>query len=115
MTAPTEIAYLRHIRDALGAVLEYTAGGRDTFFATRLIQDGVVRNLEVVGEAVKGLSAPMRARAPDVPWRRIAGLRDALIHHYFGIDLDVVWRVVEDEVPSLLAVVNRLITESETT
>lgn len=83
------------------------------FLESRLIQDGVVRNLEIVGEAVKGLSAAMRSRAPTVPWRRIAGMRDALIHHYFGVDLEVVWRVVEVEAPALLTVIERLISESD--
>jgi uncharacterized protein with HEPN domain len=111
MTPPTQLAYLCHIRDALNAVREYTAGGRDAFFASQLIQDAVLRNLEVIGEAVQGLDDGSRSRAPDVPWRRIAGMRDVLIHEYFGVDLDVIWRVVEDEVPELLVVTGRLIDE----
>jgi uncharacterized protein with HEPN domain len=109
MNAPTQLAYLQHLRDALRAVLEYTANGQAAFFESRMMQDAVVRNLEVVGEAVKGLDAETRARATDVPWRRIAGMRDVLIHHYFGVDLEVVWRVVEVEVPSLLVLVEKLI------
>jgi uncharacterized protein with HEPN domain len=76
-----------------------------------MIQDAVLRNLEVLGEAVKGLDDTSRSRAPDVPWRRIAAMRDVLIHEYFGVDLDVIWRVVEDEVPDLLLVTGRLIDE----
>jgi len=83
------------MHDALSAVREYTAGGRAAFNASPMIQDAVLRNLEVIGEAVKGLDASTRSRAPDVPWRRIAGMRDVLIHHYFGVDLEVIWRVVE--------------------
>jgi uncharacterized protein with HEPN domain len=109
MNGPTQLAFLQHVRDSLRAVVEYTVEGRAAFFASRMMQDAVVRNLEVVGEAVKGLDAETRARAPDVPWRRIAGMRDVLIHHYFGVDLEVVWRVVEIEVPSLLTVVEKLI------
>ncbi len=93
MNAPTQLAYLEHVRDAVRAVLEYTAEGKAAFFASRMMQDAVVRNLEVIGEAVKGLDAETRARAPQVPWRRIAGMRDVLIHHYFGVDLEVVWRI----------------------
>jgi len=76
-----------------------------------MIQDAVVRNLEVLGEAVKGLDDSTRSRAPDVPWRRIAGMRDVLIHQYFGVELEVIWRVVEDEVSDLLPVTGRLIDE----
>ena len=63
--------------------------------------DAVVRNLEVMGEAIKKLPAEVRDRHPDVPWKKIAGLRDILIHQYFGIDLDIVWDVVETKLPAL--------------
>jgi len=111
MNAPRQIAYLQHIRDALLSVQEYTATGRDGFFGSKMVQDAVVRNLEIVGEAVKALAPETRMQAPTVPWRRIAGMRDQLIHHYFGVDLEVVWRVVEVEIDPLLAVIQRLIVD----
>jgi uncharacterized protein with HEPN domain len=60
-----------------------------------------VRNLEVIGEAVKQLRADVRSAHPDVEWQKIAGLRDILIHAYFGIDLDIVWDVVSNKLPAL--------------
>ena len=75
-----------------------------------MAQDAVVRNLEIIGEAVKGLASETRGGAPAIPWRRISGMRDQLIHHYFGVDLEVVWRVVEIELEPLLDAVERLIT-----
>lgn len=66
-----------------------------------MIQDAVVRNLEVIGEAVKGLSEDVRANNPDIPWTQIAGMRDVLIHHYFGVNLDIVWQVVIEHLPTL--------------
>jgi uncharacterized protein with HEPN domain len=111
MNVPTQLAYLQHVRDALASVREYTVSGREGFFASKMVQDAVVRNLEVVGEAVKALVPETRNRAPEMAWRRIAGMRDQLIHHYFGVDLEVVWRVVEVEVEPLLRVVERLISE----
>lgn len=113
MTAPNQLAYLQHIRDALLAVQEFTQDGQAAFAASRLIRDAVLRNLEVVGEAAKQLDDETRNGAPGVPWHRIAGLRDVLIHHYFGVDLDAVWRVVEVEVPVLLAATEKLIQELE--
>ena len=66
-----------------------------------MIQDAVARNLEIMGEAVKHLSAPMRARHPEVPWNKIASTRDRVIHGYFRVDLDIVWEIVEKELPAL--------------
>jgi uncharacterized protein with HEPN domain len=93
--------YLLHIRDALDRVREYTVAGREAFLADGRTQDAVVRNLEIVGEAAKRLSAGVRDRAPDIPWKAVAGLRDKLIHDYFGVTLDIVWQVVDREAPAL--------------
>lgn len=97
-----------HIADAIVRIERYTAGGRESFFGDVLIQDGVIRNLEVIGEAVKNLSEDARARQPAIPWRRIAGLRDFLIHVYFGIDLANVWEVVVNRLPELKRAVQEM-------
>lgn len=94
-------AYLLHALDAIDAVIEYTQDGRDAFFADRKTQDAVIRNVEILGQAVKGLSTETRAYDDSVPWRQIAGMRDKLIHEYFGVDLALVWDVVERELPAL--------------
>jgi uncharacterized protein with HEPN domain len=92
--------YLRHILDALERIRVYTREGRAAFLADPKTQDAVVRNLEIVGEAVKNVSEAVRQAAPEVPWKRIAGMRDILIHAYFGVNLETVWGVVETEVPA---------------
>jgi uncharacterized protein with HEPN domain len=94
-------AYLLQALDAIDAVMEYTQHGHDAFFADRKTQDAVIRNIEVLGQAVKGLSAETRAQDDSIPWRQIAGMRDKLIHEYFGVDLNLVWDVVERELPAL--------------
>jgi len=102
--------YLAHIRDAIERIEAFTSGGRDQFLAEPMVQDAVIRNLEVIGEAVKGLSDELRSTNPDVPWKQIAGMRDVLIHHYFGVKLDTVWQVVAEHLPPLGARVRQLLT-----
>jgi uncharacterized protein with HEPN domain len=65
-----------------------------------MVQDAVVRNLEIVGEAAKRVTPDLREPAPGVPWREMAGMRDKLVHDYFGVDLDLVWDVVPSELPA---------------
>jgi uncharacterized protein with HEPN domain len=96
-----DAVYLQHILDAVEKVEHYTLGGRDAFFADAMIQDAVIRNLEIIGEAVRNLSADLRHRHPEVPWRSITALRNVLIHEYFGVDLEIVWRLVTRRLPTL--------------
>ncbi len=96
-----ERVYLLHAIEAIDAILSYTADGRDAFFADRKTQDAVIRNIEIIGQAVKGISDKTRTFESAVPWRQIAGMRDKLIHEYFGVDLNLVWDVVERKLPVL--------------
>ncbi len=93
--------YLKHIQDAIARIESYTAQGRKAFFDNTMVQDAVIRNLEVIGEAVKQLPADLRQRHPRIPWRSITALRNVLIHEYFGVDLEIVWRVVQKRLPTL--------------
>jgi uncharacterized protein with HEPN domain len=104
--------YLEHIRDAISRIESYTTGGRDVFLEQPMVQDAVMRNLEIVGEAAKRLSPESTAKSPDVDWRRIAGLRDVLIHHYFGVNLETVWNVVQNRLPELKKRVQSLLSVS---
>ena len=93
--------YLQHIRDALSDIAAYTGVGREVFFAERMRQDATLRKLEIVGQAVKNLSEQTKSREHDIPWKQIAGMRDKVIHDYFGVNLEIVWVVVEKELPRL--------------
>ena len=100
--------YLESIRDCLERIAEYTAGGEQEFLTSRLIHDGGVRNLEVIGEATKNLSTGSREANPAIPWRQIAGLRDVLIHDYLKVNLSRVWLIVSTDLPDLRTTGTRL-------
>jgi uncharacterized protein with HEPN domain len=101
--------FLAHILDAIQRIESFTAPGHEQFASQTIIQDAVIRNLEVIGEVVKSLSEEMRSHHPDVPWKQIAGMRDVLIHNYFGVKLEAIWRVVVDHLPQLKAKVVQLL------
>lgn len=96
-----ERTYLLHAIEAIDAILSYTREGREAFYADGKTRDAVVRNIEIIGQAAKGVSDATRALEPDVPWRQMAGMRDKLIHEYFGVDLALVWDVVERDLPNV--------------
>ena len=104
--------YLQHIRDALHDVTEYASAGRDAFFAERMRQDATLRKLEVIGQAVKNLSEATKSRQPEIPWRQIAGMRDKVIHDYFGVNLEIVWAAIEKELPKLERAIHTLLQDS---
>ena len=101
--------YLIHIRDAIVQIYEYTVGGWEEFQKDRKGKDAVIRNFEIIGEAVKHLSSMLKTEHVDIPWKKIAGLRDELIHEYFGVDLKIVWGVIEHELPRLKEKVDLLL------
>ena len=105
--------YLLHIRDALPHILDYTEEGKDSFFEDSKTQDAVVRNLEIVGEAVKNLSPQFKSFYPEIHWKAISGMRDKLIHEYFGVNLNLVWHTVEHDVPGFLQEIENALKDSK--
>ena len=97
----SDAVYLKHILDAIQKIESYVSVGRETFMSTSHWQDAVIRQLEIIGEATKRVSPDLRNRYPQIPWKRIAGLRDILIHDYLGVDIAMVWQVTQIYLPEL--------------
>lgn len=108
-----ETIYLRHILDFIERVERYTAAGEAVFRSDEMRQDAVARNLELIGEAAKRLSADIRSRVPGQPWADITGMRDRLIHGYSEIDMDVVWETAHDDLSPLKDAIQGLLADLE--
>jgi uncharacterized protein with HEPN domain len=94
--------YLDDILEATKRIEKYTKElTLEKFKKDNLIIDGVVRNLEIIGEAVKNIPTNVKDKHPDIEWKKIAGLRDILAHEYFGIDVDILWDIVDNKLPEL--------------
>jgi uncharacterized protein with HEPN domain len=83
--------------EAIDRIEQYAAHGRAAFDSDELIQSWVIRHLQILGEAARALPDDVRAQAPDVEWKKITGMRHVLVHDYFGIDREIVWNAVENE------------------
>lgn len=104
--------YLRHILDAVDKIVRYTADGREAFDTDDKTQDAVIRNFEIIGEAVKNLSSKLKDSHGEIEWAKIAGMRDKLIHHYFGLKLDVVWDTVTGVLPGFKVAIEGILGQS---
>jgi uncharacterized protein with HEPN domain len=88
--------------EAIGRIAQYTSGlTREGFLADRMRIDAVVRTLSIVGEAAQRMSEETRKRMPDIGWRQIIGLRNRIVHEYFGVDTAIVWEIIAHDLPSL--------------
>jgi uncharacterized protein with HEPN domain len=104
--------YLKDILDAIRKIENYTENlTYEEFLKDELRQDGIVKNLEVIGEAVKNIPDDLREKKPHIEWKKIAGLRDILTHEYFGINLEIVWDVIWNKIPGLKTNVIDLLSE----
>jgi uncharacterized protein with HEPN domain len=103
-------AYLRHILDAITDMEDFTEGiTKASFVKNREKQYAVIRAFEIIGEATKNLSKDLRKRNPQLPWKMIAGMRDKLIHQYFGVNIDLVWTAVQERIPQLKKEIKNLL------
>lgn len=94
--------YLKDILDSIQKIEEYTKGlSFGEFSHNKMVIDAVIRNFEIIGEASKNVSDKIKSFCQDIPWKEIAGMRDKVIHEYFGVDIEIVWKTIKYRLPEL--------------
>lgn len=106
---------VRDILDAIAAIERYQATDKEAFERDELLQVWFLRHLQIIGEAARALPEEVRHLAPDIPWPKIIGMRNVLVHGYFEVDTDIVWEAVTKDVPTLKPAVERLLKRLEET
>ena|SRR5947209_7129941 len=104
---------LLDIREGIERIKKYTDQGKQEFEKNELVQTWVLHHLQIVCEAARALTPACKAQQPEVPWEEIAGMRNVLIHQYFGIDADIVWAVVEKDLPALKSAIEQMVRQDK--
>ena len=104
-----DLAFIEHILLCIDKIQEYTKNlTTQDFNNNELIQDAVIRNIEIIGEATKKISKDLKSQYQEIPWKEMSGMRDKLIHDYFGVDVDVVWKTVNEDIPYLKSLIENI-------
>ena len=93
--------YLIHIQDCIDRIELYTVDGENSFLTSLLIQDAVMRNLQILAESTQRISSPLKLNHPEIDWQRIAAFRNVIVHNYMGIDLGQIWAIIQQDIPLL--------------
>lgn len=102
--------FIQHIFNCIQIINEYTKGmSKEDFLNNKLVEDAVIRNFEIIGEAAKNIPENFRQKYADIPWEKMEGMRYKLIHDYFGVDLLAVWAVVKSVLPELEQKIKRIV------
>jgi len=97
-----DLAFVEHILDSINAIEDFSKGmTKENMVSNRLKRSAIVREIEIIGEAVKNISESLKEKHREVEWKDIVGARDKMIHHYFGVDLNIVWGIITEDLPVL--------------
>ena len=108
------LIFIKHIMESIENIESFSKGlSKNKFEKDRLKQSAIIREIEIIGEAVKNLPIEFTVKYPYVEWSKIAGTRDKIIHHYFGIDLDIIWDIIKHDLPDLKKEIKKILEELE--
>jgi uncharacterized protein with HEPN domain len=97
-----QLTFIEHILESISLIEKYTDKlSKEDFLKSQSVQDAVIRRLEIIGEATKNINSGFKKDHSEIPWKKIAGMRDVLIHEYFGVDLELTWKTVKEDLPHL--------------
>ena len=104
--------YINDILMSINEIIEFTKGMNfEQLKADKKTLNAIIRSIEVIGEATKNIPTLIRKRHPSIPWKKMAGMRDKLIHEYFGVDIEILWRVIQEDIPSIKPVIKQMLEE----
>ncbi|MFZ4658512.1 MAG: DUF86 domain-containing protein [Caldilineaceae bacterium] len=110
-----DTVYLQHIYDATTRIAHYLGDTeRDEFYADLILQDAIVRQLQIIGEATRILPKAFKQKHPEIPWEQIIGMRNRIIHEYFRVDLEIVWEVIQNDLPDIARQITTILADSTT-
>ena len=105
-----DLTFIEHILESIDKIAKFSKGiTKEEFFKDELKQYAIVRGIEIIGEAVKNLSNEFREEHKEIECAKIAGTRDVIIHRYFGLDLNLIWKIIQEDIPALKSKLKKLI------
>ncbi len=102
MNNKEDVIFIKHILESINAIDEFSKNmDKEELISNRMKQSAIVREIEIIGEAIKNISDNLKEKYSSIPWKEIVGTRDKMIHHYFGVDLNIVWNIIKKDLPDL--------------
>ena len=102
MNGKDDLVFINHILDSINAIENFSKNiSKEKLISSRLKQSAIVREIEMIGEAVKNISKNFKNRHQEIEWKDIVATRDKMIHHYFGVDLNIIWNIIKKDIPLL--------------